>query len=388
MLTKAVLGAAAAALVFATAAQAAGVSDTEIVVGTHLDLSGPVAAAMPQLRYGMQMRLDEANAKGVNGRKFKLIVEDNASQPQVAVRATEKLVNSDGVFAILNPFGSGTNAASVKRSVDAGVIYFSPWGASAVLQKLSGNSPLLFTTIANYDTTTGAGLKWMIDQMKPQKVGYIFQEGPLGELLGAGVKAALESKGMTLAAQAGYKAGDLDFSSQVGRMQAAGADLIVTATIIRETIGVAAEIKKAGLNNVKMLTGTPGRINLVAQLGKQAVEGIYGVGTWNPIIPAKGSADVQKWAAAFKSSFNLDADETALLAYAYTDWFVKAVEASGRDLNSDKVVAALRNMSHSSPIYYDTKKFVNNHAMPESVKVEQIKDGAWTAVSPLFNNNM
>src|SRR4051812_29275475 len=128
MFTRAMLGT-AMALALAASAQAASVKDNEIVVGTHLDLSGPVAAGMPQLRNGMQMRLDEANDKGgVHGRKFKFVVEDNASQPQVAVRATEKLVNSDGVFAILNPFGSGTNAAAVKRAVDGGVIYFSPWG--------------------------------------------------------------------------------------------------------------------------------------------------------------------------------------------------------------------------------------------------------------------
>ena len=55
----------------AIACQAGGISDKEIVVGTHLDLSGPVSAAMPQLRNGMQMRFDEANeAGGVNGRKI------------------------------------------------------------------------------------------------------------------------------------------------------------------------------------------------------------------------------------------------------------------------------------------------------------------------------
>ena len=133
-----------------------------------------------------------------------------------------------------------------------------------------------------------------------------------------------------------------------------------------------------------MLTGTPGRINLVAMLGKDAVEGIYGVGTWNPLVPSKVPEDVQKWAATFKSKYNLEPDETGLLAYAYTDWFVKAVEAAGRDVTTDKVVAALRASSQTSPIFYDTKKFVNNHAAPESVKVEQIKGGAWTAVSPLF----
>ena len=43
-------------VVTAIACQAGGISDKEIVVGTHLDLSGPVSAAMPQLRNGTQMR--------------------------------------------------------------------------------------------------------------------------------------------------------------------------------------------------------------------------------------------------------------------------------------------------------------------------------------------
>ena len=47
----------------------------------------------------------------------------------MAVRAVQKLVRSDQVFAIVNPFGSGTNAATVKMATDAGVIVFGPWAA-------------------------------------------------------------------------------------------------------------------------------------------------------------------------------------------------------------------------------------------------------------------
>ena len=116
---------------------AGGVSDTEIVIGTHLDLSGPTAAGMPMLRNAMQMRIDEANAAGgVNGRKIKLITEDNASQPQQAVRAVQKLIKSDDVFAIVNSFGSGPNAATVKMATDAGVVVFGPWAASGIIQKI------------------------------------------------------------------------------------------------------------------------------------------------------------------------------------------------------------------------------------------------------------
>jgi ABC-type branched-subunit amino acid transport system substrate-binding protein len=364
------------------AAQAAGVTDKEIVLGTHLDLSGPVAAGMPSLRNGMQMRLDEANdAGGVNGRKFRMVVEDNGSQPQMAVRAIDKLIRKDEVFAIVNPFGSGPNAAVVKRAVDEGVIYFAPWGASSIIRKSAADSPLLFTTTPNYDTIMNTGVTWMLDTYKPKKVGYIYQEGPLGVLMGEGIKKALTAKNMTYAAEAGYKAGDIDFSSQVARMKAADVDLIVIATVTRETIGIMAEVKKLGWNNVKVITGNPGRTGIVLQLGKDTVEGLYGVGVWKIYTADNGPAPVKAWFAAYKKKFTNEPDENALLAYSYTDMFVKAVQGAGKDLTSDKVVKYLQTNSFEAPIFYDKQTFKANHLDPEYVEIDQVKGGAWTSLT-------
>lgn len=366
----------------AAGAQAAGVTATEIVLGTHLDLSGPVAAGMPSLRNGMQMRLDEANeAGGVNGRKFRMVVEDNGSQPQMAVRAIDKLIRKDEVFAIVNPFGSATNAAVVKRAVDDGVIYFSPWGASSIIRKSANDSPLLFTTTPNYDTIMNTGVTWMLDQFKPKKVGYIYQEGPLGVLMGEGVKKALSAKGMIYAAEAGYKAGDIDFSSQVARMKAADVDLLVIATVTRETIGIMAEVKKLGWNTVRVITGNPGRTGIVLQLGKDTVEGLYGVGVWKLYTPTSGPDSVKKWFADYKKKYTNEPDENALLSYAYTDMFVKAVQAAGKDLTTDKVVKALQTGTFEHPIFYEKQTFKGNHQGPEFVEVDQVKGGAWTSLT-------
>jgi len=379
---KNTLATALLALGLASGAQAAGVSDTEIVLGTHLDLSGPVAAGMPSIRNGMQMRLDEANdAGGVNGRKFRIVVEDNGSQPQMAVRAIDKLIRSDEVFAIVNPFGSGPNAAVVKRAVDAGVVYFGPWGASAIIRKSAGDSPLLFTVTPNYDTIMDTGVTWMLDNYKPKKVGFIYQEGPLGALMGAGVKKALAAKNMVYAAEAGYKAGDIDFSSQVARMKAADADMIVIATITRETVGIMAEVKKLGWNNVKVVTGTPGRTGIVLQLGKDTVEGLYGVGVWKLYTAEDGPPAVKTWFANYKKKYTNEPDENALLAYYYTDMFVKSVQAVGRDLTADKLVKQLQGASFESPMFYDKLSFKGGHLMPEAVEIEQVQKGKWTAVS-------
>lgn len=366
----------------ASGAMAAGVSDKEIVLGTHLDLSGPVAAGMPSLRNGMQMRLDEANdAGGVNGRKFRIVVEDNGSQPQMAVRAIDKLLRKDEVFAIVNAFGSGPNAAVVKKAVDEGTIYFAPWGASSIIRKTAGDSPLLFTTTPNYDSIMNLGVTWMIDTYKSKKVGYIYQEGPLGALMGEGIKRALSAKGMSYAAEAGYKPGDIDFSSQVARMKAADVDLIVIATVTRETIGIMAEVKKLGWSNVKVLTGNPGRTGIVLQLGKDAVEGLYGVGTWKLFTPTNGPDSVKAWFANYKKKYTNEPDENALLAYSYTDIFVKAVQGAGRDLTADKVAKYLQTNSFEAPIFYDKQVFKGNHFEPEYVEIDQIKGGAWTSLT-------
>jgi len=376
----------AVSVLAAASAQAAGVTDSEILIGTHLDLSGPVAAGMPQLRNGTQMRFDEANeAGGVNGRKIKFLVEDNGSQPQMAVRAAEKLVKSDGIFAMVNPFGSGTNAAAVKRTVDGGAIYFSPWGASAVLHKISGDSPLLFTTIPNYDTTMAMALSWMIDKYKLTKIGFIYQEGPFGDLLGAGVKEAMAAHKLELAAQASYKPGDIEFSSQVARMKEAGVELIVCATITRETVGVATEIKKIGWTGVKMLTGAPGRTVLVSQLAKDAGEGMYGVGGWHSIIASDAPDPIKTWGDSYKRRFNLDPDENALLAYAYADWFVRAAQSAGKDLTTDSMVKAVAATTSNHPVFYTEEMFEKGHISPEATKVEQIQGGKWVPVSDLLH---
>ena len=363
-------------------AQTQGVTDTEIVLGTHLDLSGPVAAGMPSLRNAMQLRIEEVNAAGgIHGRKVRLVIEDNAGQPQQAVRAVQKLTKSDNVFAIINPFGSGANLATLKMVIDANVILWAPWGASNFIQKTANGSPLVFTTVQNYDSTTATGMSWAAKNWKPQRVGVIYQEGAFGDMVKAGVaQAQKEVGGFTVAAEASWKAGDIDFSSQVARMKAANVDVIVAGTITRETVAVMAETKKLGWN-VKVLTTLPGRSSIVIGVGKDAVDGLYGIGGWRLHDAASKEPEVAKFLAAFKQKFNADADENAANAYSYTAWFLGALQSVGRNLTTDAAVKALQASSHQDFTTYARQSFKANHVNPELVSIDQVKGGKWTKVS-------
>ena len=66
-------------------AQGQGVSKSEIVVGSILDFSGPLAGYGKQARNGMQLRADELNEQGgVNGRRIALKFEDSGYDPRRA----------------------------------------------------------------------------------------------------------------------------------------------------------------------------------------------------------------------------------------------------------------------------------------------------------------
>src|SRR5436309_647812 len=55
-----------------------GISASEIVIGTHQDLSGPIKVWGVPVSNGMKMAVEEINAAGgINGRKIKMVLEDS-----------------------------------------------------------------------------------------------------------------------------------------------------------------------------------------------------------------------------------------------------------------------------------------------------------------------
>src|SRR6201999_3158265 len=86
-----------------------GISASEIVIGTHQDLSGPIKGWGVPVSTGMKMSVDEINtAGGIQGRKIKLIVEDSGYDPKKAVLPSQKLRERDKFFAFVWPIGSPT----------------------------------------------------------------------------------------------------------------------------------------------------------------------------------------------------------------------------------------------------------------------------------------
>ena len=138
-----------------------------------------------------------------------------------------------------------------------------------------------------------------------------------------------------------------------------------------------AEVKKIGWNEVKVLTTLPGRSGIVALLGKDAVEGLYGIGGWQLHGADTANADAKKFMASYKQKFNVDPDENAANAYSYTDWFVKSVQAAGRGLTAESFSKAAQSVAHQDFTTYSRQNFAGNHVGPEFASIDVVKGGKW-----------
>jgi ABC-type branched-subunit amino acid transport system substrate-binding protein len=365
-------------------AQTQGVSADKIVFGCHLDLSGPTAAGMAPIRNGLAMKMDEVNAKGgVHGRKLEIVIEDSGLNPAKAVRAVEKLVGDDKVFAVVSSFGSGPTIASHGVALKAGVPHLFPWsGVSAPFHK--DKHPLSFTSVVNYDWGTAAGVSWAIKTLKPKKIGLLFQDDAFGQLVEKGVMDALKANNMTLAGKAGFKPADVDLSAQMTALRKAEVDLVVMATVIRQTIGAPATAKQMGWN-VPLLTSIPGRNEIVTALaarGNVNIDGLYGIGQWVIHDKTTNDAKVKAWIDAYEAKFKTPVDNGAMVAYGLMEWTVLALEKAGKAVTAANFADALRATPYKDPFGNPEQSLADgNHAKPETVAIDQIKGGKWVRVS-------
>src|SRR5215472_16978857 len=173
--------AAVVALAALAGAQATrGVTPSEIVLGTHTDLSGPAATYGVSSSNAVKMRFDEANeAGGIHGRKIKLIVEDTQYQVPRAVQAGTKLINRDRIFAMIAALGTPMNNALFKDQFEAGVPNLFP--LSAARSMYLPFDRMKFVQAATYVDQVRAGIKYFVQARGRKAVCAMYQDTDFGK---------------------------------------------------------------------------------------------------------------------------------------------------------------------------------------------------------------
>jgi branched-chain amino acid transport system substrate-binding protein len=326
-----------------------GVTDAEIVLGNHTALSGPVSAWGIGSTEGMRMRFDEANEKGIHGRKVKLIVEDHQYQVPRAVQAANKLINNDKVFAMVGALGTPMNNAVLGEQLQKGVPNLMPFTAARSMAEPFHK--LKFAAFSTYYDQVRAVTKHFVEKEGKKKVCTMYQDTDFGHEIRDGVRDQVKAMKLELAAEATYGPADTEFVAPITKLKSAGCDLVVMGSIIRDSIQAVGTAKKLGWGDATFVGQAASYDPIVAAAPGGIMEGFFSA-TGLPYAYADSSPEpIKAWAAKYKSRTNQDPNTAAQYGYVIGDIVVKALEASGKDLTRAKFIAALEAVKDYKPMF-------------------------------------
>ena len=358
-----------------------GVSDTEIVLGTHSDMTGPIAVWGVGIVNGARMRFDEANvAGGVHGRRIRFVVEDSQYQIPKAIAAANKLINRDNVLAIVTAVGTQTNVAVMEQPFAKDVPNLFPaTGARIMVEPFK---KLVISQMGLYYEEIRAGMKYFVQEKGKTTPCAIYHDTEYGHEIKEAAEDQAAAMGLEIAAVSAHKPTDLDFTSAVLRLKNAGCDLVMVGLVHRDTILALETAKKMGWEDVAWVGNEAAYGQVIAEQKSGATNGYY---AFVPMALVYEDDDLSPgtrvWFEHYVERFGETPDLPAMLGYRAADLTVRGLEIAGRDVTRENLIAALESLSDYTDLFGNRLSFgVDDHKGVDHSTLSQIQNGRWVTL--------
>jgi len=246
---------------------AQGVTDSQVVLGQSVALTGPAQQLGLDMQLGAKLYFDQVNARGgVHGRKIVLKTLDDGYEATRAAENTKKLINEDRVFALFGYVGTPTSAASMPIFTEARVPFVGPFtGAESLRNPVN---PLIFNVRASYYDETEAIVQHLT-AMSVDRIAVFYQNDAYGQAGLAGVERALKKRNLPIIAKGTVERNTVDVKKAVAEINKANPQAVVMISAYKSCAAYIRETKAAGQNPTFWNVSFVGSKALAKELDKE-----------------------------------------------------------------------------------------------------------------------
>jgi len=318
-----------------------GVTDTEILVGQWGPQTGP-AAGWGSVARGTDLFFKIINEEGgINGRKFKYFLRDDAYQPAKTKAIAKEFVEDIGVFAVVGGVGVATGMSVKDYLMENNVFWFGP--VTGVYEWIKPFQKYLFSLYPLYDDEIYTLTGYFYEKLGLKKISVFYQNDSYGKQGLMGVERYLKEKNSNVLVKVSAEVTDRDLSTHALKLKESKAEAVIMITTPAHAALLLAETAKIGFKPQW--------------------------GTSNTLSDAPFMLQITKgmWAGVIHSNFIEPPDSNHPLMVKYREWhkklapqerwgifyiagilfaepFVEGVKRAGRNLNNDTLMKALENM--------------------------------------------
>ena len=364
-------------------AASAGGNSSEIHIGAWLPLTGATAAYGVPEKAGADAYFKMVNAQGgVNGRKIRWTVKDNAADPQQTVQIARELVGQDRVVAIVNANGTSQAEAAFPFVLNQSRV--------PVLNEVGGAEnwykpprPGLFGTQTLYEDQAAAVAAWAV-QDGARRILVVHSDP--AAFVNVAKQVEPVAKKVNPAVQVdrlSVKYQTTDYTPVISKVKAAEPQAVI---LILTSPEAAAFVKEAKLQGLSLPTYAyaPVAAESTIALAKDAAEGLKAV----QLVKAPSDKDpaVQEFRTAMaRYEPGQNAGFLALWGWSNAKVFARIVKTIKGAVTSQAITAAYQKASSVDPGVSPVMRFsASDHLGTRSVQRVEVKNGAWTSVGDFY----
>ena len=364
---------------------APGVTEDTITLGTTQPLTGPAAPGYSKISKAMLAYFEHVNAEGgIHGRKIKLIVEDDGYNPTNTATKTRKLVLQDKVFALVGALGTPTHTAVLDfiRQNKIPDLFVSSGS-------LSWNQPDKYPYTFGWQTDYTREGKILATYAKEKFAGKKFCSFGQGDDLGAdGVKGVEIVLGKdALKAKESYSATNTNVAPAIGKLQAAGCEVVFSFSIPgfnALALGTAAKLGYKAQWVVSSVGADPMALQgYLKDAAEPLTNGLIAV-TYLPDDSDKENS----WIKLFteineKYNKGMPLDATVVHGYALAYSAAEALHAAGEDPTRENLVEAMKSGDLRGPALTPYAFSEGDHSGMTGSQVVQIDKLQMSVLAPI-----
>lgn len=317
------------AMMFSTSAFSA--RKTIIKIGINAPMTGDIPKVGEGTKYAAMLWLEDIEKAGgleVGGKKYevKLVIEDNESKAESAVKANTKMITQDDVLAIVGPQSS-------KQAIPAGevankykTVMISPWSTNP---DTTLNRPYVFRgcfldpfqgpVVANFITEefgfTKAAVLYDVASDYPKGLAEVFKEA-WEKKHGPGSVVAYQS----------FTTKDTDFSAQLTQIVKSGAQVLFTPQYYNEVPLIVRQAKDLGWEGPIVGSDSWGSAETVELCG----EACYGLFFSTHYAAAGAKGATKAFIDRYNTKYGYVPDDVAALTWDALHLVQQAIQDTGK----------------------------------------------------------
>ena len=340
----------------------------DILIGEYGSLTGNQATFGQSTHNGIIMAADEVNAAGgINGRKIKIITEDDQSKPEEAATAVTKLISQNSVLAILGEVASSASLAAAPICQSNKVPMITP---SSTNPEVTKKGDYIFRMCFTDDYQGPSMADYTAKQLGIKTAAILTDvKNDYSVFLSRDFERRFTEDGGKIVAKASYSNGDSDFRAQLTSIKPSNPQILWVPGYYTDVGQIAQQARDLGIT--APLVGGDGWVSpKLVEIGGKALEGCYYANHYSYDDP---SPVVRNFVDKYKQRFGAKPDGMAALAYdamhVLADSLKRTKKLDGQSLR-DAIAATKGYPGVTGIITID-----DNHDAVKPAVVLEVKDG-------------